>query len=117
MRNAKSFLTLILFAFASLPSWASEADLKMPDLSVAMDVFGYSIPGTQILYAGILICLLGMVFGLFEFMAIKRLPAHKKMLDVSKIPGDEIIHRDHTKSFLNKSIAQMRAKKTCATSN
>ena len=39
------------------------------------------------------------------------------MLDVANIPSDKIIHRDHMKSFLNKSITQMGAEKACATRN
>ena len=86
MRSAQKFLTLLLFSFGfSSPLWASEADLRIPDLSVPMDVFGATIPGNNILYCGILVCLLGMVFGLVEFTAIKKLPAHKNMLEISDL--------------------------------
>jgi len=78
-------LWLQTLVFMSLPAWASEADLKVPDLSVAMNVFGSEIPGTTLLWSGIVVSVLGMLFGLVEFMRIKGLPAHKKMLDVSAL--------------------------------
>ncbi len=55
---------------------ASEADLKIPELS-----------GSQngLLTWGLLICLLGMVFGLYQFLKVKKLKAHQSMLDVSKV--------------------------------
>src|ERR1700761_8251017 len=81
----KNLLTMMFGLFASHMVWASEADLKVPDLSVAMDVFGNSVPGTTILYSGILVCLLGALFGLVEFFQIRALPAHKKMLEVSDL--------------------------------
>jgi K(+)-stimulated pyrophosphate-energized sodium pump len=62
---------------------ASEADLVIPSLNVPYIIFGYEIMGTTILWAGIFICLLGMVFGLFEFIKIRLLPADKSLLDVS----------------------------------
>lgn len=71
--------------FVSLPVMASEADLKVPDLSLNMNIFGTAVPGTTLLWAGIGICVLGMLFGLMEFMRTKGLPAHKKMLDVSAL--------------------------------
>jgi K(+)-stimulated pyrophosphate-energized sodium pump len=71
--------------FMSLPAMASEADLKVPDLSLDMNFFGNTVSGTTLLWAGIGVCVLGMLFGLIEFMRIKNLPAHKKMLDVSAL--------------------------------
>ncbi len=76
---------LLPLALLSLPAFASEADLKMPNLDVPFDVFGGVMSGTTILYMGILVCIFGMLFGLFEFSRIRALPAHKKMLDVSNL--------------------------------
>jgi K(+)-stimulated pyrophosphate-energized sodium pump len=58
------------------PLFASEADLKIPVLSATQN---------SLLYWGFLICILGIVFGLFVYTQIKKLPAHKSMLDVSEI--------------------------------
>ncbi|NMC62135.1 MAG: sodium-translocating pyrophosphatase [SAR324 cluster bacterium] len=65
---------------------ASEADLPIPDLGLAeFTIFGMTVYGTQLLKAGIIVCLLGALFGLVQFTQIKRLPAHKVMLDVSAL--------------------------------
>src|SRR5690606_3909351 len=35
--------------------------------------------------SGLVVCVLGLIFGLMEFNAIRRLPAHKSMLDISSL--------------------------------
>ena len=62
---------------------ASEIDLKIPSLDVAYNIFGFSVTGSQILLYGLGVCLVGLLFGLGEFFGIKKLPAHKAMLNVS----------------------------------
>ena len=64
---------------------ASEIDLKIPSLDVEYNIFGYSILGSQILLYGLSICILGLLFGLYEFVKIKKMPAHKLMLDISAL--------------------------------
>nr|MBP7322224.1 sodium-translocating pyrophosphatase [Deltaproteobacteria bacterium] len=72
---ASCLLSLMLCALAA-PVFAGEADLAIPILS----------PGqNNLLMIGFLICFLGMVFGLFQYMKVKRLPAHNSMLDVAGI--------------------------------
>ena len=82
--------TIFLFAaaFVSLlanPVYASEADLKIPDLGVTFQLFGSELAGTTILNVGLIVCLLGLAFGAVEFLKIKGLPAHKTMLDISAL--------------------------------
>jgi len=69
----------------SSQAWASEADLKMPDLNLEMDFFGSLVSGSTLLYGGIIVCIMGMLFGVIESMRIKSLPVHKRMLDVSNL--------------------------------
>ena len=64
---------------------ASEIDLKIPSLDVAFDIFGMSVSGVQILAFGLIICVLGMAFGWYEFHKIKNMPAHKSMLAISEL--------------------------------
>ena len=64
---------------------AGEADLKLPPLDVPFIVGGMEISGTAILYFGILVSLLGMLFGFIEFGRVRALPAHKSMLEVSAL--------------------------------
>src|SRR5258706_11290580 len=55
-------------------AFASELDLKLPTLDPSQ---------RQLLFVGIGVCLLGMVFGLVMFTQVKNMQAHKSMLDVS----------------------------------
>ena len=77
-------IAMLLTAFAG-SAQASEIDLNIPMLDVDYNIFGYAITGSQILFYGLGICLLGFLFGLYEFIKIKKLPAHKSMLDVSNL--------------------------------
>ena len=54
---------------------ASEADLKIP---IEIHKFG-------ILHWGFLIAILGIFFGIYQFIKVKRLPAHKNMLEIAKV--------------------------------
>ncbi len=63
---------------------ASEIDLNIPSLDVVFNIFGIYITGSQILFIGMIVCLLGMLFGLYEFISIKKMPTHKSMLNVAE---------------------------------
>lgn len=77
-------LSLFLIGMTTFvsPSLASEADIVLPSLAQTYDIFG-GISGYDLLKAGIIIAILGMLFGMHEFMAIKKLPVHKSMAEVS----------------------------------
>lgn len=74
---------LLTMGFLSGNVLASEIDLKIPSLDVGYNIFGHAITGSQILFYGMWICVLGMIFGFWEFIKIKKMPAHKSMLAVS----------------------------------
>ena len=61
---------------------ASEADIKIPDLSQAQ--FG-GIAGLTLLYIGLVVCIIGAVFGLIQYQQTKNLPVHDRMQSVSNI--------------------------------
>ncbi|HOL62615.1 MAG: sodium-translocating pyrophosphatase [Elusimicrobiales bacterium] len=63
-------------------SFASEANLVIPDLKTVS--FG-SFDGHSLLLWGILICVLGMFFGIYHFSKVAKLPVHKSMLEVSEL--------------------------------
>ncbi|HTX87677.1 MAG TPA: sodium-translocating pyrophosphatase [Bacteroidales bacterium] len=67
-----------LMAVIGLPflSAASEADLKIPELTSGQN---------NLLLFGFLICLLGMLFGYYQYRKVSRLKAHRSMLDVAKV--------------------------------
>ncbi len=87
MINFKKFgslaLAMLLTVAFSASAMASEIDLKVPSLDVVYNIFGWSVTGSQLLFYGMGICVLGMIFGLVEFFSIKKMPAHKLMLNVS----------------------------------
>jgi K(+)-stimulated pyrophosphate-energized sodium pump len=67
---------LALLAGMLMPAlaFASELDLQLPTLNGAQ---------RQLLFYGIGVCVAGMAFGMAMFAQVKKLPAHKLMLDVS----------------------------------
>ncbi|MBI5541201.1 MAG: sodium-translocating pyrophosphatase [Bacteroidia bacterium] len=71
----RGILALMVAIFAPILSMASEADLKIPE----------EIKGQSILYYGFVITILGLLFGLYQFMKVKKLPAHKSMLEISEV--------------------------------
>jgi K(+)-stimulated pyrophosphate-energized sodium pump len=74
-------------AMLALPAnvMASELDLKIPVIDTHYSLFGAAVSGHALLLFGLLVCLLGMGFGMVMFNQVKGLPAHKSMLDVSNI--------------------------------
>jgi len=69
---------------ASYPSHGvGEAHLVLPELS--MGQFPGDLSGTAILIAGIVICMLGILFGLVFFNQLRRLPVHVAMRDISEL--------------------------------
>ena len=65
------------FLLLSMPglAFASEADLKIPD----------AVKSESILYIGFAITLLGLIFGWYQFMRVKKLPAHSSMLEIADV--------------------------------
>jgi K(+)-stimulated pyrophosphate-energized sodium pump len=59
-----------------------EANLQLPELSQV--TFG-GVDGHSLLLGGIVVCLLGMVFGVMIYMRLKNLPVHKSMQDISEL--------------------------------
>ncbi len=59
-----------------------EASLKLPDLGQASFV---GVNGRTLLMAGLVICVLGLVFGLVIYTQLKTLPVHQSMLEISEL--------------------------------
>jgi K(+)-stimulated pyrophosphate-energized sodium pump len=70
-------------AFAAAQSEPSgEANLKLPDLS---QVPFLGTNGHRLLLWGILICVLGLLFGLTMYLRLKNMPVHRAMREVSEL--------------------------------
>ncbi|MEI7726001.1 MAG: sodium-translocating pyrophosphatase [Bacteroidota bacterium] len=72
MKRATTILTALLLPFLTM---AGEANLVIPA----------GIRDQSILYWGFLITLAGFMFGLFQFLKVKKIGAHKSMLDVAQV--------------------------------
>jgi K(+)-stimulated pyrophosphate-energized sodium pump len=70
----KIFSLISLFALPFMAS-ASEADLVIPE----------GIKSQTILYWGFLITFAGFMFGLYQFVQVKKIRAHQSMLDVAQV--------------------------------
>ncbi|MDO9586086.1 MAG: sodium/proton-translocating pyrophosphatase, partial [Syntrophales bacterium] len=83
-RRLSSFLVALSAVFFSTAAFAGEADINLPDLTnIVFNILGTSVLGLTLLYWGLVICAVGMAFGLLQYVQTKNLPAHKSMLDVS----------------------------------
>ena len=71
----KTFTSALFLFIVPFQALASEADLKVPE----------AIKSESILYYGFIITILGMLFGLYQFMKVRKLPAHKSMLEIAEV--------------------------------
>lgn len=78
-----AFNTLTAFAQEPAHRPGGEANLKLPDLSQVTFMGGTN--GRTLLLIGILVSLLGMVFGLLIYSQLKKAPVHKSMLEISEL--------------------------------
>ncbi len=80
------FAPLAFFA-VSQPglSYASEGEIKLPPLDIQFNVLGSPINGLTILYTAIAITVVGILYGIAEFLKVKSLPSHRSMTEVSEL--------------------------------
>ncbi len=93
-RALPALLTLILGAsllfLSAAPALAvdsehrpgGEVNIKLPDLNGG-DFFGFT--GSEILLSGLVVCVLGMLFGLSNYKALRDMPVHRTMAEISAI--------------------------------
>jgi K(+)-stimulated pyrophosphate-energized sodium pump len=76
MKTIKNFLVSAFFLFL-IPTLAvaSEADLQIPA----------AVKEQSILYVGFAITIMGLLFGWYQFVQVKKLPAHQSMLDIGNV--------------------------------
>jgi len=86
MQKLKTLAASAALLMASAPAFASEAELIIPDLKAQIvDVLFLGISGHNLLLGGLVICILGMLFGLIQSMQISKLPVHRSMLEISEL--------------------------------
>ena len=81
---AAALLLLLAPALSAAPADAGggEANLRLPDLS---QVSFLGIDGHKLLLFGILICILGLLFGMWIFTRLKNMPVHRAMREISEL--------------------------------
>src|SRR5262245_2802145 len=84
-------IVAILTVFAALgmsPAWAaegghtSEIDLALPNLR---EVTMMGVSGQSLLMWGLLVCGLGLAFGLRIYGQLRDMPVHRSMLEISEL--------------------------------
>src|SRR6267154_630085 len=86
MKNKKYWvwsILLLITLFASTSAYASEADIHIPDLTKVTFSGLHEARGVTLMYWGLLICLLGAGFGLWQYKQTKALAVHPSMGNVS----------------------------------
>ena len=59
-----------------------EVNLVLPDLDQG-EFLGFT--GHQLLLSGLVVCALGLLFGLMTYLQVRKLPVHRSMLEVSEL--------------------------------
>ena len=72
----KFFATIALALFVGVPAFAGEADLVVPSIKDA------SLDSYNLLLIGLVISVIGLVFGFIEFLKIKKMDVHTAMAEV-----------------------------------
>lgn len=72
----KRIIFLLAVTFIPINIFAAETNLKIPTLTNFQ---------RDLLLLGIVVCILGMLFGIIQYLKVKKLRSHKSMLDVAKI--------------------------------
>jgi K(+)-stimulated pyrophosphate-energized sodium pump len=86
MSKLKVIVSSLLGLIASPAVFAAgDVAMKIPSLDVLFNVGENPISGASLLTWGLIIVALGIVFGIYEYLKIKKLPAHQSMLDVSAL--------------------------------
>ncbi len=83
-KNLCFLASLFVAVFGLVPgALASEADIHIPDLTQVRFAGLGGVSGETLMYAGIVICFIGAVFGLIQYVQTKALPVHSSMANVS----------------------------------
>ncbi|HUA66611.1 MAG TPA: sodium-translocating pyrophosphatase [Alphaproteobacteria bacterium] len=77
------FLLSIIATLLPLKTHASDEDIKIPPLNSVTFSGLDGLSGVWLMYGGLIVCALGMIFGLVQYKRIKALPVHNCMARVS----------------------------------
>ena len=79
-------LLIVAVLWSPATAVASEADLVLPDLGkYGVSILGTTFDGRVVLGLGMIVCAVGIAFGVNQAARLKALPAHDLMLEVSEL--------------------------------
>jgi K(+)-stimulated pyrophosphate-energized sodium pump len=78
-----AFVLMCSFTAQAQSHPGGEASLELPDLTRVTFIGGMN--GHNLLLVGIVVCVLGLVFGLAIYMNLQRLPVHRSMREISEL--------------------------------
>jgi K(+)-stimulated pyrophosphate-energized sodium pump len=87
MRNTKKLpwiIILISLFGAATSTFAGEADIHIPDLTAVKFAGLGGMTGHTLMMLGIVVCAIGALFGIVQYMQTKALPVHASMAKVSE---------------------------------
>jgi K(+)-stimulated pyrophosphate-energized sodium pump len=80
----KRLLSVTAALLLPMVMFASEADLPIPDLRESFfPVIGMT--GWQLLLYGFVVVIIGILFGVWQYASIRKIPVHQSMLNISNI--------------------------------
>lgn len=88
VKSKKLFKASIAASIAALltalspAAFAGDADLNIPE-NLGTTNIHFLGTGNTVLIGGLIICVLGLLFGFYQFVRVKKISAHKSMLEVS----------------------------------
>ncbi|MCM2263644.1 MAG: sodium-translocating pyrophosphatase [Desulfuromonadales bacterium] len=82
MKSLKVLMYSMLGLLVTSTAWAGEASLVLPDLN---QVSFLGVPGKSFLVWGLLICVVGMGFGLIQYLQLKAMKVHDSMGEVAAL--------------------------------
>src|ERR1022692_1900586 len=86
MRNSKNLLrglTVLSMLGLSASAFGSEADIHIPPLDTVKFAGLGGVSGHTLMMIGIVVCAIGALFGIVQYLQTKALPVHESMAKVS----------------------------------
>jgi K(+)-stimulated pyrophosphate-energized sodium pump len=81
----RTFVTALIWTLLVAGAKAGEADINLPDLKEAIfNILGVSVDGIHLLIGGLVVCALGLIFGIIQYQQTRCMPVHEAMSSVSQ---------------------------------
>jgi K(+)-stimulated pyrophosphate-energized sodium pump len=86
MRSGFAALLSGLVLLLANGAFAGDANIVLPPIHDAVfDIAGAQVKGDTLMYIGLAVCILGVLFGFWQYTFVKKMPAHRQMLEVAEV--------------------------------